>query len=181
VTAVEAGLFAIAIAAAFAVRTKGPAAVAVALADAAVQTGRVALLIAAAAPVGFLFATSGVDVAALLPQGPAITVLLAAAALCLLIGTALDVGAAILLVLPVLVPAAAAAGADPVHAALVLTVALLLGGLTPPVGMLVLVVKDVTGTGGVYRAIVPYLLALAAALGIILAVPAISVGLVRLL
>jgi len=181
VTAVEAGLLAVAVAAVFAVRVRGTRALVEALEEAAVQTGRVAILIAAAAPVGFLFATSGVDVSALLPDGPSTVVLLAAVALCLLVGTALDVGAAILLVLPVLVPATAAAGADPVHAALVLTIALLLGGLTPPVGMLVLVVKDVSGARGVYRAILPYLLALAAGLGMIAAGPALGVGLVRLL
>lgn len=180
VTAVEAGLLAVAIAAAFAIGARGPVAVVEALGEAAVQAGRVAILIAAAAPVAFLFATSGFDVGALLPAGSALGVLLAGIALCLVVGTALDVGAAILLVLPVLVPAAAAAGADPVHAALVFSIALLLGGLTPPVGMLVLVVKDVSGAGGVYRAVVPYLLALVAALGIIAAVPAVSVGLVRL-
>ena len=177
VTAVEAGLLAVAVAALFAVRERGLAALVPAVREAGVQTGRVGLLIAAATPVGFLFATSGADVAAVLPGGPAPLALLAAAGLCLLVGTVLDVGAAILLVLPVLVPACAAAGADPVHAALVLSIALLLGGLTPPVGMLVLVTKDIADTGGVYRAILPYLLALGAALGIIMMVPAISVGL----
>jgi tripartite ATP-independent transporter DctM subunit len=181
VTAVEAGLLAILIAGVFAWRAKGLAALGAAVPEAAVQTARVALLIGAAAPVGFLFATSGVGVGDVLPDASGTVVLLAAAALCLLLGMALDVGAAILLALPVLVPAAVAAGADPVHAALVLSVALLVGGLTPPVGMLVLVVQDVTGAGGVYRAVLPYLLALVAALGILIAVPGISMGLVRLL
>jgi tripartite ATP-independent transporter DctM subunit len=180
VTAVEAGLLAIAIAGGFAVWAKGPGVLLPAVSEAAVQTGRVALLIAAAAPVSFLFATSGLDPAAILPQGPGLLVIVAAAGLCLLIGTVLDVGAAILLVLPVLLPAATAAGYDPVHATLVLTVALLLGGLTPPVGMLVLVVKDVSGAGGVYRAVLPYVAALVLAVGVILVVPALTTGLVRL-
>ncbi|WP_420392817.1 TRAP transporter large permease subunit [Acuticoccus sp.] len=181
VTSVEAGLLACGLAAAFGLAARGPAALATALREAAQQTGRVALLIAAAAPVGFLLATSGIDVAALLPTGPPTAVLAVAAAWCLVLGTVLDVGAGILLTLPILVPAAVAAGADPIHATMTLTVALLIGGLTPPVGILVLVVKDLTGASGVYRAVLPYCVALALGLAIILALPALTVGLVHLL
>ncbi|MEM6761921.1 MAG: TRAP transporter large permease subunit, partial [Pseudomonadota bacterium] len=72
----------------------------------------------------------------------------------------LEAGAAILLMLPVLVPSLAVLGVDALHATLALTIALLIGGLTPPVGILVLVVKEVTGARGVYIAVLPYLLAL---------------------
>ncbi|WP_108659460.1 TRAP transporter large permease subunit [Acuticoccus kandeliae] len=181
VTAVEAGLLAVFLAAGIACAMRGLAALPAALMEAAIQTGRVSLLIGAAAPVGFLFATSGLSASDFLPGGPGILVLIAAVGLCLAIGTVLDVGAAILLMLPVLLPAAVAAGFDPIHATLVLTVALLLGGLTPPVGVLVLVVKDITGTSGVYLAVVPYLAALIAALAVILWMPPLTVGLVRLL
>lgn len=180
VTSVEAGLLAVALAAAFAFTARGSRAVLAALMEAALQAGRVALLIAAAAPVGFLFATSGPAISDLLPDGSSMTVIAAAALLCLVVGTTLDVGAAILLLLPVLLPAAVAAGADPVHATVALTVALLLGGLTPPVGILVLVVKDITGLRGVYRATLPYLLCLIAGLAALIAVPALTGGLARL-
>ncbi|MCF3935610.1 TRAP transporter large permease subunit [Acuticoccus sp. M5D2P5] len=181
VTAVEAGLLAVFIAAAFAAAFRGLGAFLAAISEAAVQTGRVAFLIGAATPIGFLFATSGLKAAAFLPAGPALLVLLAAAGLCILIGTVLDVGAAILLMLPVLLPAAVAAGFDPIHATLVLTTALLLGGLTPPVGVLVLVVKDITKARGVYRALIPYFAALVLAVGVLLLVPALTVGLVKTL
>lgn len=164
VTAVEAGLLAVAIAAVFALRRAGMRPLLDAVLEAADQSGRVVLLIAAAAPVAFLIATSGLDVAAVLPAGPPALILAAAVALCLLAGTVLDAGAAILLMLPFLVPAVAAGGVEPVHAALTLSIALVLGGLTPPVGILILVVKEVTGAHGVYRAVVPYVLALAMAL-----------------
>lgn len=180
VTAVEAGLLAIAIAGVFAGVARGPAALWAALVEAAPQAGRVALLIAAATPIGFLFAASGVRLADVLPQAPSVA-MLAAVATCLLVGTFLDSGAAILLFLPMLLPAAVVAGYEPVHATLVLTVALLLGGLTPPVGVLVLVVKEVTGAGGVYRAVLPYLATLLAALMLLMALPALTVGLVRIL
>ncbi|MBJ3774504.1 TRAP transporter large permease subunit [Acuticoccus mangrovi] len=181
VTAVEAGILAVAGAGIFAVAERGIGAVAEAFVDAATQTGRVGLIIGASAPVGFLFATGGIDVASLLPTGSGPVVLLGAVLVSLLVGTVLDVGAAILLFLPVLLPPAVAAGIDPIQATLVITVALLLGGLTPPVGMLVLVAKDITGIDGVYRAVIPYLLALLFAAAILLLAPGATLGLVRLL
>lgn len=180
VTATEAGVVAVVLAAAYAAIRKGRACLLPAAGEAAQQTGRIALLIAAAAPVSFLLATSGVDWAGLLPDGPAILVLAAAVLVALAVGTVLDVGAAILLLLPILVPAAAAAGADPVHATLTLVTALLMGGLTPPVGILVVTVHELTGARGVFRAATPYLLALAAAVAVLAAVPALTAGLARL-
>ncbi|WP_146619957.1 TRAP transporter large permease subunit [Acuticoccus sediminis] len=176
VTSVEAGLLAVAMSALFAVRA-GAGPLLAALRDAARQSGRVALLIGAAAPVGFIFATSGLDAATFLPDGPVWVALVAATGIALLIGTVLDVGAAILLLMPVLVPAV---GGDMIHATVVLTVALLLGGLTPPVGILVLVVKDVTQMKGVYLAVLPYLIALIAGLGVLIALPALTSGLAGL-
>lgn len=176
VTSVEAGLAAALMSALFAAKAGGRALVD-ALGEAARQSGRVALLIGAAAPVGFVFATSGLNAAAFLPDGPPWLVLAAAATVALVIGTVLDVGAAILLLLPVLVPAA---GGDMIHTTLVLTIALLLGGLTPPVGILVLVVKDITHIGGVYRAVLPYLTALTGGLALLIALPALTSGLARL-
>ncbi|UOM34656.1 TRAP transporter large permease subunit [Acuticoccus sp. I52.16.1] len=176
VTSVEAGLLAVGMALLFAIPA-GMRPILAAVWDCALQSGRVALLIGAATPVGFVFATSGIDAAALLPDGPAVVQLLAASLIALLVGTVLDVGAAILLLLPVLVPAI---GGDTIHTTLVVTVALLLGGLTPPVGILVLVVKDATQIGGVYRAVLPYLLALIAGLIALIAMPALTSGLAGL-
>lgn len=167
VTAVEAGLVAVLFAAVFAVRTGGPATLAAAVADAAGQSGRVGLLIAAAAPVAFLVVASGLDVTRFLPGHDPALALLAAVGICVVAGTVLDAGAAILLILPLMVPALAGLGVDPVHAALTLTVALLVGGLTPPVGILILVVKEVTGADGIYQAALPYLIALLGALVVI--------------
>ncbi len=176
VTSVEAGLLAVFMALLFALPA-GLRPLRDALWEASLQSGRVALLIGAATPVGFVFATSGLDAAALLPDGPTWVQLLAATAVALLVGTVLDVGAAILLLLPVLVPAV---GGDTIHATVVLTVALLLGGLTPPVGILVLVVKDVTQIGGVYAAVLPYVLTLIAGLVVLIALPMLTSGLAGL-
>ncbi|GAB5376079.1 MAG: TRAP transporter large permease subunit [Acuticoccus sp.] len=172
VTAVEAGLVAVALSAVYAKRASGWRALAAALASAARQSGRVAILIAAAAPVAFVVAASGFDAKSLLPvaSGP-LAALVVAALVALLIGTVLDAGAAILLLLPILVPALAAAGVTPVHGALTLCLALLIGGLTPPVGILILVVKEITGAQKVYLAVLPYLAALLLALSCVVLVP----------
>ncbi len=171
VTAVEAGIVAVVVALPFALRTGGLGGLRDAVVDAAGEAGRVGLLIGAAAPVGFLVAVSGISFTDFVPVAGTLAVMAAALGLCLLVGTALDAGAAILLMLPVLVPAAAAAGVDPAHAALAMTIALIIGGLTPPVGILILVVKDVTGAEGVYRAAAPYILALIVGLAAIAFVP----------
>lgn len=171
VTATEAGLLAVLLAAGYAVHRRGLRPLWSFTRDAALQAGRVALLIGVAAPVSFLLATSGISWSALLPSGPTPLVMASAAALALLAGTVLDVGAAILLLLPILLPACTLAGADPVQATLVLVSALLIGGVTPPVGILVLTVKDITGITGVFRAAWPYILALVAALAALIAVP----------
>lgn len=182
VTAVEAGLVAIALALAFALlECRGRRDLVRALMEAGAQSARVLLLIAAAAPVAFRLATSGPDPVGLLPTDGAMVALGAACLVCLAIGAVLDAGAAILLVLPSLLPLTVAAGADPIHATLVLTSALLMGGLTPPVGILVLVTQEVTGARSVYLAIWPYLAALLGGLSILLVWPALTAGLTQLI
>jgi TRAP-type C4-dicarboxylate transport system permease large subunit len=63
-------------------------------------------------------------------------------------------------------PAAVAAGIDPIHFGVILVVNLMVGGLTPPVGMLVFVVSGATGVAApaLFRAVIPYLAALLFAL-----------------
>lgn len=180
VTPTEAGILAVLASALFATVRRGGGALWPALAEASVQAGKVALIIAAAAPVSFLIATSGIDWTALVPSAPAPFVLAAAVIVCLAAGTVLDVGAAILLLLPLLVPAVTAAGGEPIHATLVLVTALLIGGLTPPVGILVLTVREITGATGVFAATRPYLAALGCALIVLIAIPWLTAGLAAL-
>ena len=180
VTPVEAGVLAVLVAGLYCLRRGGVRGVVDALAEAARQSGRIALLIGAAAPVSFVFATSGFDLATLMPTGDAFATALVALVICLLVGTVLDAGAAILLVLPILVPLVVAAGYDPVHITLVLTTALLVGGLTPPVGILVLVAQDVSGVTGAMSRVAPYVLVLTAGIVLLLVWPALTVGLTRL-
>ena len=144
--------------------------VADAVRQAGVETAGIVLLIGAAAPLAFLLATDGVAAAAtrfVLALGDNPFVVLAAANLLLLaVGLVLDIGAAILLFGPILLPVAIAVGIDPVAFGVVLVVNLMIGGLTPPVGILVQVVSAATGrpAARIFAAMPPYLAALLGAL-----------------
>ena len=137
---------------------------------AGVESAAILMLIGAAAPLAFLLAAGGAaqtaaGLALSLGSNP-FAVMLAANLLLLVVGLVLDIGAAILLFAPLLLPAAIAAGIDPVHFGVILVVNLMIGGLTPPVGILVQVVSATTGLAAIrlFSAVLPYLAALLAAL-----------------
>jgi tripartite ATP-independent transporter DctM subunit len=143
--------------------------------QAATEAAAIGLLIGTAAPFAFLLATDGIAghvsdfVAAI--GGSAFAVLLLANLILLVAGLVLDIGAAILLLGPILLPAAIAAGIDPVHFGVILVVNLMIHGLTPPIGMLVFVVSGVTKVpaSSLFRAVLPYLAALLVSLVILCA------------
>ena len=66
---------------------------------------------------------------------------------------------------PLLLPSVVASGIDPVAFGVILTVNLMIGGLTPPIGVLVFVASGITGlsAGAVFRAVLPLTLTLLAA------------------
>ena len=144
--------------------------IAAAFIQAGTETAAIIVMIGAATPLSFLLATDGVSGAAArlaLSWGEnPFMVMLAANLLLLAVGLVLDIGAAILLFAPILLPAAIAVGIDPVHFGVILVVNLMIGGLTPPVGILVQVVSATTGLPAIrlFRAVLPYLAALLAAL-----------------
>jgi tripartite ATP-independent transporter DctM subunit len=152
------------------------------LRTAAVEAALVGLLIGAAGPFAFVLVTE--QVPQMLTAG--ITgisdnpylVLLLANVLMLGFGMVLDIGAAILILTPLLMPMMIELGVDPIHFALVIVVNLMLGGLTPPVGMLAFITGTISRTPvhEVFRAMHPLLLALIGALLLITYVPAISLG-----
>lgn len=151
-------------------RGAGADEIAAGFARAATEAAAILALIGAAAPLAFLLATDG---ATALATGLVATfganpflIMIAANLLLLAIGLVLDIGAAILLFSPILVPLAVGAGIDPVHFGVLLIVNLMIGGLTPPVGILVQVVGAATGVPAMrlFRALLPYLAGLIAAL-----------------
>lgn len=186
VTPTEAGVLAVIYAlflGAIVYRTLKPAALWQSLRDAAQDAAQIGFLIGAAAPFAFILVTERIPqtvvaFAADLSLGPILALLLVNLVM-LLFGMILDIGAAILILTPLLLPLMVALGIDPVHFGIIAVVNLMIGGLTPPVGMLALIAASVSGTpaAAVYRAMLPFFGALLLALLGITFVPALSLGL----
>jgi tripartite ATP-independent transporter DctM subunit len=144
-----------------------------ALRKSATEAAAVGLLIGASAPFAFLLAVDRVSdqMAALVTAfgaGPYAVILLANLVL-LVAGLFLDIGAAILLLGPLLLPVAVAAGLDPIQFGVILVVNLMIHGLTPPLGILVYVVSGILRlpAGSVFRAVLPLLGSLLVALALL--------------
>ena len=143
--------------------------------QAATEAAAIGLLIGTAGPFAFVLAVD--DVSGLVTNfvtllgGSALAVIILSNVILLLVGLVLDIGAAIVLFGPILLPAAVAAGIDPIHFGVILVVNLMIHGLTPPLGMLIFVVSGVTRipTTALFRAVVPYLVALLVSLAILCA------------
>ncbi|MCL4068035.1 TRAP transporter large permease subunit [Pseudomonas sp. GX19020] len=147
-------------------RRMGPASIFEAFRQTAAEAAAIGLLIGTAGPFAFLLAVDDIsgtiaNFATVLGNGPGM-VLLACCTILLLVGLFLDIGAAILLFGPLMLPVVSAAGVDPVAFGVILVVNLMIGGLTPPVGMLVFVVSGITRVPApaLFAAGLPYLIAL---------------------
>lgn len=116
-------------------------------------------------------------------EGSPILFLFAVALLMLVLGTFLDIGAAILIFAPLLMPVVRELGIDPLQAAMVIMLTLAMGLVTPPVGVVLFVVMRVGRIGLVplMRALAPFLIAQLIAIAIICLVPGISSWLPSLL
>lgn len=154
-----------------------------AIKTATVDAALIGLLIGAAGPFAFILVTEQVpqDLAAWLGDiaDSRLLLLLLANLLMLLFGMFLDIGASVLILTPLLMPIMVTQGVDPIHFGVVIVVNLMLGGLTPPVGMLAFVTSTVSGvpTVAIFRAMLPFLLALIVALVLITYVPTLSLAL----
>ncbi len=102
--------------------------------------------------------------------------------LLLVVGMIMETLAAILILTPILVPALAVAGVDPVHLGVVVVLNLMIGLLTPPVGMSLYMVSSVAGmpVDKVIRAAVPFIVCLLVALAAVTYIPAASTWLPNL-
>lgn len=99
--------------------------------------------------------------------------------LLLVVGAFLDTIAAISILVPILLPVAARYGIDPVHLGLIITLNLMIGLLTPPVGMVLFVLSRIAklSVERTTLAILPWMIPLFIALGLITFVPAITLWL----
>ena len=107
--------------------------------------------------------------------------LLAANVLLLVAGAFMEVGSAIVILAPLLMPMAKVYGVDPVHFGIIMTVNLEIGYITPPVGLNLFVAMAAfkAGFAEVCRAALPFVVVMLVGLAIVSAVPALSLALTR--
>ena len=109
------------------------------------------------------------------------TFLIAANAILLLAGCVMDVGSAIVILAPLLMPLALVYGVDPVHFGIVMTVNLEIGYITPPVGLnlFVAIAAFKSSLSEVCRSVFPFIGIMLLGLVLITAVPALSLWVIR--
>lgn len=133
---------------------------------AALTSASILIIIAFAAHLGWIMSVKGIpktlaEWLSSLTSSPQVLLLIVVIFL-LLIGTFMEAIAAMLITVPVLAPVAVELGIDPVHFGIVVVMTLMLGLLTPPVGLVLFVVGEVAGLDAmkVARANVFFFLAL---------------------
>jgi C4-dicarboxylate transporter, DctM subunit len=114
-----------------------------------------------------------------------ILVIVAFVLVLVVLGMILDSVSILLLTMPVMVPVAISIGYDPIWFGIVAIIAIELGLLTPPFGMVIFAMKaalpgDVR-LEDIYAGSTPFLLVLVAVLGLLVAIPELSLFLPRLL
>ncbi len=150
-------------------------------------TGSIMLIVAAASLFGWITAREQapqiVAQAILeLTDNPYVFLLLVNVFL-LLVGMLLEPVSALLITVPVLLPVAEHFGVNPLHLGVVMILNLVIGLLTPPVGLVLYVLGAVSGApfSQVVRGVLPFLAVLLATLLLVTFVPAVSLWLPRIL
>ena len=140
-------------------------------------TVSIGLLIAAALVFNFVVASENIprSLSAFLAANEMspLIFLLAVNVLLLILGCFLDGTTIILVVLPVLAPAAKALGIDPVHFGVMCVVNIMMGLVTPPYGLLLFMMGKIAEIplSGIVREVMPFLYVMMAVLALITLVP----------
>lgn len=148
-----------------------------ALRESTSDTVAVAIIIAAAAPFAWVLAFEQVPqkIAAAMStiSDNRYTLLLLINLFLIFVGLFMEMIAAMVILVPILVPVVIAAGIDPLHFGIVLVLNLVIGALTPPLGVLVFTTARVGGAEitDVFRAIMPFMAALLIVLILVTYVP----------
>jgi tripartite ATP-independent transporter DctM subunit len=144
------------------------------------QTAQVMLIIAMAAPFSWVLIQQQVPNAILKSlmtlSNDAWVILLIVNVVLLILGMFLEAIAILIIAYPILAPVMAAIGVDPVHFGVIMVLNLMIGLVTPPVGLCLYVVSGIAKVpiADVVRELAPYLAALIAVLMIVTYVPAVS-------
>lgn len=149
------------------------------------MTGTIMLLLAASAALSFAMAFTGIPAAVTslilaISENPIIVMLIINAVL-LVVGCFMDMGPAILIFTPILLPIAQKVGYDPVHFGVIMIFNLAIGTITPPVGTGLFVGAGVARVRveTAIRALGPFYILLFAVLLLVTYVPALTMWLPR--
>lgn len=152
---------------------------------AAITSSSILIILGGAALVSWLLSREGVpaELAELVKQWVSSKEMLLFLLLVVLfvVGIFIEPIPAMIMLVPVLLPITNAYGVEPIHFAVIMTVGVLLGSLSPPVAVLVLIAAkagnvDYSRTN---KPLIPVFIALTVTHGIVTFVPALSVGLVK--
>ncbi|WP_246105230.1 TRAP transporter large permease subunit [Rhodoligotrophos appendicifer] len=99
----------------------------------------------------------------------------------LALGTILDLSVSILVLVPLVMPLLLHLGFDPTHVGVIIVVTLLVGSITPPVGLMVYMSASMTGAkvSAVFRAVTPFTIAILFGILLMVFFPWIVTGLVH--
>ncbi|MCH8530158.1 MAG: TRAP transporter large permease [Saccharospirillum sp.] len=147
---------------------------------ASLNSAMIILLIAVASPFGWIMMIEQVPQmasSALLGISTNVyLILLLMILMYLILGTFMETGAIILLIVPIFAPVAQQLGIDMVHFGVITVVALAIGMATPPVGITLFATCSISGVtiGQISRMVLPFLLTLVACLLVLAFVPSLS-------
>jgi tripartite ATP-independent transporter DctM subunit len=156
------------------------------LAESARSTAVVSIIICGAFLFNYVLATEQIpervaEWFAALDVGP-LGFLIVANIVFLVLGCLLDTTTLLLVLVPLLLPAAKALGVDLVHFGVVIVVNMMIGLLTPPYGVLLFVLSGLSGAPvkDIVRELLPFIAALVAVLVLLIFVPSLVLALPRL-
>src|SRR5690606_19389890 len=156
------------------------------LVEATLVTSLIMFVIAAAQPLAFVFARQRIpelvgNALFTISDNPLVLLLLVNVLL-LLVGTFLETTAALIVFIPILVPLVTSVGIDPVMFGVIMVLILVIGLVTPPVGVVLFVTSGIAKLRleALIRAIWPYLLVMLGVLLLVILFPVLSLGLPRL-
>jgi tripartite ATP-independent transporter DctM subunit len=156
------------------------------LAESARSTAVVSVIICGAFLFNYVLATEQIpervaEWFAALDVGP-LGFLIVANIVFLVLGCLLDTTTLLLVLVPLLLPAAKALGVDLVHFGVVIVVNMMIGLLTPPYGVLLFVLSGLSGAPvkDIVRELLPFIAALVAVLVLLIFVPSLVLALPRL-
>lgn len=155
------------------------------MADSALTTATVLIIVAAATAFGRLLTIEHIPnqiTQALLSisENPTIIILLITLLL-LIVGCFMDTTAAIIILTPILLPIAVNIGYDPVHFGIIMIVNLAIGFITPPVGVNLFVASGISGLSmeSLSKAIIPFFFVMLLTLLLITFLPQLSLFLLN--